>query len=182
MVFLFRTDWCIPKHLARFVFDDLPDGATRVQVFPHDTEGDVAEAQASAAPFFRATVRPMRWVPAFPFSLSWLRYVGLDAALVQPPLPAGQGSRGELPGTDRWCRVLPGQSTRRASLAWVDLRQKDDEDDDKDDDALAGGPPQHEHENFWPGLGRWQLGVKLEDCDIEFGEALYWEAPPASRL
>lgn len=165
------ADWCIPKHLARFAFDDLSDGSTRVQVFPHDTGDDAAETHASPSPFFRATIRPMRWVPSFPFSLSWLQYVGIDASLVQPPLPAGQGSQGELPGTDRWCQVQPGQSTKRASLAWVDMSQKDE-------DGVLAGP----HDNFWPGLGQWQLGVKLEDCDIEFGEALYWEAPPKPRL
>lgn len=85
---------------------------------------------------------------------------------MQPPLPSGNGVQDELPGTDKWCKILPGQSSRKASLAWVDMSQKDET-----------GALQAQHENFWPKLGRWQLGVKMEDCEIDFGEGTYWDAP-----
>ncbi|KAI0125627.1 hypothetical protein BJ170DRAFT_440463 [Xylariales sp. AK1849] len=161
-----RKNWNIPKHLARFEFDGLPDGATKIKVFTHDTTGDSAETRASETPFFQATFQPMRWVPSFPVSLGWLKYIGLDTSLVQPPLPEGKGSQGELPGTDRWCKILPAQSSKRTSLIWVDMSQKDEK-----------GQMHAENEHFWPGLGRWQYGVQMEDCDIDFGEGIYWDAP-----
>ncbi|KAI8944686.1 hypothetical protein F4801DRAFT_193319 [Xylaria longipes] len=163
-----RANWNIPKHLARFEWDDLDGGATGVRVYPHDTTGDSSESRPNNAPLFQATFKPMRWAPSFPFSLSWLQYLGLDPSLVQPPLPAGEGSQGELPGTDRWCKIAPSQSTKRASLAWADLSQKNEQGELTSSVA---------HDNFWPGLGRWQLALKLEDTAIEFGEGIYWDAP-----
>ncbi|KAK9771488.1 hypothetical protein SCAR479_11827 [Seiridium cardinale] len=161
-----RKNWNIPKHLAHFEFKDLPDGSTTIKVFPHDTDNDPAETKCSDVPFFQTKVKPMRWTPSFPASVSWLKYAGLDVSLVQPPLPEGTGSQGELPGTDKWCKILPGQDTRKASLAWVDMNQKDED-----------GTLHAQHENFWPGLGRWQIGVQMDDCDISFGEGVYWDAP-----
>ncbi|KAI3321991.1 hypothetical protein HD806DRAFT_536464 [Xylariaceae sp. AK1471] len=163
-----RTNWNIPKHLARFQWDDLADGATRVRVYPHDTSGDPSESRPSDVPLFQATFKPMRWTPSFPFSLSWLQYLGFDASLVQPPLPAGKGSQGELPGTDRWCRINPSQSSKHARLAWADLSQKDEQGE------LASSVA---HENFWPDLGRWQLAIKLDNADIQFGDGTYWQGP-----
>ncbi|KAI8635450.1 hypothetical protein F5Y19DRAFT_407830 [Xylariaceae sp. FL1651] len=122
-----RTNWNIPKHLARFEWEDLVDGATRVRVYPHDTTGDASESHPSDVPLFQATFKPMRWAPSFPFSLSWLQNLGFDLSLVQPPLPAGQGSQDELAGTDRWCKIIPEQSTKHARLAWADLSQKDEQ-------------------------------------------------------
>jgi hypothetical protein len=142
-------------------------------VFPNDTTGDVSEASPNDKPFFQATFKTMRWMPSFPFALSWLAYVGLDLTLGQPPLPEGKGSSSELPGTDRWCSVVPGQATKSASLGWVDMSQKND----KGVISTTVG-----HENFWPGLGRWQLGVKFENSDIEFGEGKYWDAPHTERI
>lgn len=160
------VDWNIPKHLARFDFNDLPDGSTKVSVYPHDTSDDLAEARASENPFFQATIQPLRWAPSFPLKLSWASYVGVDISLVQPPLPEGQGSQGELPGTDKWCQIIPGQATRQASLAWVDMSQRDEK-----------GVLYAKDEHFWPGIGRWQLGVKMENATIDFPEGKYWDTP-----
>ncbi|KAK7951353.1 uncharacterized protein PG986_007081 [Apiospora aurea] len=158
-----RKNWNIPKHLARFEFNDLLDGSTTVKVYPHDTTGDLAETQASESPFFQATIQPLKWAPSFPLSLNFLKYIGIDASLVQPPLPTGDGSQQELPGTEHWCKVSPGQKARKACIAWVDMSQKSEKE-----------VPRAGYENFWPGLGRWQLGLKMEDAEIEFGEPIYW--------
>ncbi|KAI1756535.1 hypothetical protein F4782DRAFT_537649 [Xylaria castorea] len=163
-----RTNWNIPKHLARFEWDGLDGGATAVRVYPHDTTGDSSESRPNNVPLFQATFKPMRWTPSFPFSLSWMQYLGLNASLVQPPLPAGEGSQGELPGTDRWCKIVPSQTTKRASLAWADLSQKNEQGELTSSVA---------HENFWPELGRWQLALQLDDATIDFGEGTYWDAP-----
>ncbi|KAI0160228.1 hypothetical protein GGR57DRAFT_411544 [Xylariaceae sp. FL1272] len=164
-----RTNWNIPKHLAKFEFEDLEGGVTKVRVYPHDTTGDITEAQPSKIPFFQATFQPIRWTPTFPFSTSWLKYLGFESSLVQPPLPALPNSKlGELPGTDRWCRINPLQVTKRASVGWTDLSQKNE----KGEIATSV-----KDENFWPDLGRWQLAVKLDDCEIGFGEGIYWGTP-----
>lgn len=160
------VDWNIPKHLARFKFQDLPDGSTNVKVFPHDSIDDRTEAHPSETPFFQASIKPWKWVPSFPVSLGWLKNIGMDISLVQPPLPEGGGSHSELPGTDRWCKILPVMSSPRAKLAWIDMSQRDSE-----------GALQAQYEHFWPGLGQWQLGVKMEDCVLDFPEGTHWHAP-----
>ncbi|KAI1333199.1 hypothetical protein F5Y16DRAFT_355069 [Xylariaceae sp. FL0255] len=163
-----RTNWNIPKHLARFEFEELAGGTTRVHVYPNDTAGDASESRPNSVPFFQATFQPMSWVPSFPVSLSWMKYVGFDASLVQPPLPSGPSSQGELPGTDRWCKITPRIKSRYARLAWADLSQKNEQ----------GVPATTvKDENFWPDIGRWQLAVVLDNADIDFGEGTHWETP-----
>jgi hypothetical protein len=162
------TDWNIPKHLASFEFKDNPDGSTLIKVFPHDVMGDESESAASTTPFFQATFTPVRYVPSFPMTTNLLKYVGVDVTLVQPPLPEGKGSQGELPGTDQWCSIVPGEHSRKTSLGWFDIRQQHDE--------VQSGTS-NRHENFWPKLGRWQMGVKMADADIEFPEGKHWDSP-----
>lgn len=153
------ADWNTPKHLARFDWHFGPGGAVTVKVYPHDTHGDASEAQPSAVPFFQATWAPIRFVPAFPFATGWVNRLGLNTTLVMPPLPRGQGSRGELPGTDAWCSLVPNQYSRRTRLGWFDIAQPEAADDD--------AAPEH-YPNFWPGLRRWQLGLKMENADLRF--------------
>ncbi|KAI0482577.1 hypothetical protein GGR56DRAFT_670437 [Xylariaceae sp. FL0804] len=206
-----RVNWNVPKHLARFEWAELPDGSTRVRVYPLEDDDDEGSGGGGGLgggggpprrrrrqrPLFQAAFRPVRWAPRFPLSSAWLRFVGVDASLVQPPLPRGPGSE-ELPGTDRWCRVVPSQSTRRCALGWLDLSQRPPQQQDGGDDErkeeeeevgeeeMVPGPSSAsassavEHENFWPRLGRWQLALKLEDAEIGFGEPEYWDAPRTS--
>ncbi|KXJ96056.1 hypothetical protein Micbo1qcDRAFT_158236 [Microdochium bolleyi] len=184
-----RTNWNIPKHLARFTFTTNPaDNSTTVEVFPHDTTASSAtpapssvstESQPSTVPFFRATFYPQRFVPSFPFSLSWFTNFGLDIGIVQPPLPENKdAAQGEIPGTDRWCKINPNQSTRRATIGWIDMQQKPDGVSGSSGSAQTTTSGQVEGcENFWPGMGRWQLAVKMEDAEIDFGHGTYWDAP-----
>ncbi|KAI1491852.1 hypothetical protein F5X96DRAFT_445792 [Biscogniauxia mediterranea] len=164
-----RKHWNIPKHLARFEWEDLPDGSTAVKVFPNDTTGDVLESRASDTPLVEAKFQRMRFLPKFPFSLGWFKYVGMDLAFVQPPLPEGRGSHNELPGTERWCRIAPVQSSKAAMLMWGDVTLRDEE-------ASTGSNTQKEMGVF-PGLGGLQLSVKLEDVDMELGAGEHWDAP-----
>ena len=160
------ADWNIPKHLAKFVWTKNVNGSTSVKVFPHDTSTDARETHASEVPIFQAAFTPTRFVPHFPVSTTLFKYLGVDVSLVQPPLPEGDGSQRELPGTEEWCKIVPFQSSRNACLGWFDLKQVDDE-----------GEQVGEHENFWPGLRRWSVGVKMEDADIEFPEGTHWDSP-----
>jgi hypothetical protein len=124
-----NADWSIPKHLAKFEWEETPQGTT-VKVYPHDldTESDPSESKPSAKPFFQATFKTMRFVPGFPLSLSLAKWVGLDTRIAHPPLPAGEGSLGELPGTGRWCRMEPRMAARRAHIGWMDMQQQDEVD------------------------------------------------------
>jgi len=162
-----RKNWNIPKHLASFEFKETPDGSTSIKVFHHNVPSDPTEASPSKSPLFQASFKPIPLVPSFPTSTNLLKYLGFDATLVQPPLPEGKdASQGELPGTDKWCAIVPGQYTRRATVGWMDLQQ---------------GQGETEFENFWPGMKRWHVGVRMEDAEITFGEGTYWD-PPKSQL
>ena len=86
-------------------------------------------------------------------------------ALAQPPLPEGkEASQGELPGTTEWVGLREyRESSRRGELVWVDMKQ--------------GEGQEGEYENFWPELGRWRLGIKLERGEAAFGVGERWEGP-----
>ena len=173
------TDWNIPKHLARFAFTDLPDNAVAIAVYPNDVGGSPSESVPSQVPVFSAIYKPIPYLPSFPISTSVAKYVGLDISLVQPPLPEGNGSAGELPGTQRWCQCLPLEYSQKTSLGWWDLKQGKANELDSllrgENDSRSGG--EVVHENFWPGFGRWRIGMKMEDATIEFPHGRYWDEP-----
>ncbi|KAL7934579.1 hypothetical protein V8C35DRAFT_279742 [Trichoderma chlorosporum] len=151
-----RTNWNAPKHLAKFVWDHHPDGSTTVQIFPHDDAANPDESQPSSRPFFTTTFKPMSLVPRFPFATSWVDHVGFNTTLVMPPLPAGNGSYGELPSTSRWISLVTKQYCSSSSVGWYDIAQAD------------GGEACGGHANFLPWLGRWQVGLKMKDADLTF--------------
>ena len=173
------TDWNIPKHLARFAFTNLPDAAVAIAVYPHDTHSSPSESLPSSTPIFSAIYKPIPYLPNFPLSTGMAKYVGMDISLVQPPLPEGNRSLEELPGTQRWCQSLPLEYSKKASIGWWDLKQGEAGEDDPllgraNDHGNGGGKG---YENFWPGLGRWRIGMKMEDATIEFPEGKYWDEP-----
>lgn len=162
-----RLNWNIPKHLASFEWKDLPDGSKQCKVFPHDTTGDATEASPSTTPLFQASFKTVPLVPAFPLSTKWFDYLGVNTALVQPPVP--QGPTPEVVGTEEWCRCPTVQSTSRAHVGWMDLNQRDE------DGKLTGL-----FENFWPGLGRWRLAVRMDNAILDIREGEHWRAPRAN--
>ncbi|PHH89506.1 hypothetical protein CDD83_5878 [Cordyceps sp. RAO-2017] len=158
-----RRNWNIPKHLAKFDWAQNQDGSVSVQVYPYDTTGDVQESFPSSTPFFQATLAPVGFLPSFPFSTKWADYIGFNTSLVMPPLPQGRGSRNELPGTDHWRSVSPRIDTQRASLVMFDLAQRNQQ-----------GEITGQYENFWPGLKRRKVGLKLNDATLSFPVADEW--------
>jgi len=102
---------------------------------------------------------------------------------VQPPLPKGNGSQGELPGTDKWCKILPVMYSKNASIGWWDLRKSIAPSDSGEEDGLmANGEVTAEdsasHLTFadWsPGIARWSLGVKMEDATVVFDAGTHWD-------
>ncbi|KFA49879.1 hypothetical protein S40293_01195 [Stachybotrys chartarum IBT 40293] len=166
-----RRNWGVPKHLARFDWATLPDGTTTVKVFPHDTiPSDTTESSPSPIPLFQASFRPrIPYIPRFPFATYWADYLGLSTTLVMPPLPENpHASLGEIPASDRWYAIEPKEYSRQTSLGWVDLDQGEHR-------------PREDCPNFWPGVGRWHLGVKMENATIDFGFPTdSWEVPKSS--
>ncbi|KAK3335860.1 hypothetical protein B0T19DRAFT_407734 [Cercophora scortea] len=167
-----RTNWNIPKHLARFEWTENQDGSTHIKVFPHDEPGpgqpyDATEARPCASPFFQCTIKPMKYLPSFPLSTNVMKLTGINMAMVHPPVPQGAGSAGELAGTDRWCEIDDFvQSSRAAHLSWVDMSQKGED-----------GKAPDEFDNFWPGMGRWVMAVTLADGDLALGAGKHWDTP-----
>lgn len=73
-------------------------------------------------------------------------------------------------------------STRKATLGWIDMSQHDRDvadDDDGDDDGGSNRNSGHgsdtKYDNFWPGMRRWNVAIKMENADIGFGEGLHWD-------
>lgn len=113
----------------------------------------------------------------------------MDLALVQPPLPVGKGENSRiLAGTEDegWCKVEPAEWSKKCRVGWWDLKQEGD--GDGEGQALLGGEGEggegeggegegedgERFENWWPGNGRWHLGVMMEDATIEFPVGERW--------
>jgi len=177
-----RLHWNIPKHLAKFSFTSPSLGTTKVEVFPHDTSNDPLGATPSHKAFFTATFSPIVCLPYFPFSTRVGRYAGLDFTLVQPPLPEGKSQGGELPGTKKWCKLLPLEYSRKACLGWWDMRQakaRSNDGTNSDGQSTDEEEPREgaysDFDNWWPGLSRWKIGIKMEDATVDFGGEVYWD-------
>jgi len=182
-----RKNWSIPKHLARFEFNSLPRGSTEIKIYPHDTSGDITEARAAKTPFFSAVFKPIQYIPHFPISWGIAAYVGLDITLVQPPLPKGNGSQGELPGTEKWCKILPVEYSNKASIGWWDLKKstapRDPGEELTEEDGLLanrdgvtiGDSASHLSFADWSSGIAWSLGVKMEEATIVFDVGSHWD-------
>ncbi|KAK3115862.1 hypothetical protein LTR53_004362 [Teratosphaeriaceae sp. CCFEE 6253] len=150
-----RRNWNIPKHLARFEFSappikkgESPPSSLTVSVYPHE------KSATSHLPFFRATLTPASWTPAFPLSTTWLP---LNMTFVQPPIPAGDDAI--LVGTDVWRSYEVVSRTSRARLMWVK--------NDQSQGVAADG--------FWPIVKPWSFGVFLEDATMDISTPSEWQ-------
>ena len=158
------------RHLARFSFtpaDASESSPVKVEVYRADP--------SSTQPFFSATIHPISYLPAFPMSSSWLSYLGISTCILQPPLPEGDPAD-LVVGTKDWKISNPILKSKRAKIVWIDMKQPDE--DWKNGEAAAG---QEEgdtlltkhgngHENWWPGMRRWHLGMICENATLELGE------------
>lgn len=166
-------DWNIPKHLAQFEWTE-SDGQTTVKVFPHDTTGDITESSPAAKPWFQTTFSPDGGLP---FSSDLSELAGIDITLVQPPLPSGpNASYGELPGTSEWAATVPGQTSDFTTLGSFDLYQPDggDTSGNVTGTIRTNAVGDEYFENFWPGMPRQNVGLKMERATITFGEPEKW--------
>ena len=179
------------RHLARFEFKALPEppytSATghpqppvTMSVFPPATD-DLTRNK----PFFTTTLKPLSYLPrsySFPFNSTWASYFGFSSHLVQPPLPSG--ATPEECGTNDWVKAKPELKSKTTRLVWWDMRQPQSEEGVEsneragatENDALlvadeATKSRQADRKTWWPSLGRWRIGLWLDDAVLQLGEA-----------
>lgn len=168
------VDWNIPKHVADFTWTTNPDTSLTITVHTH-THTHTQTHPEPHSPIFQTTFHASRIPhPAIPFSFSpaLFRALGLPTTLVQPPLP--RGDTPELVGTQRWRAVVPGMASRRCKVGWFDVRQEGE------GGAVGEEECEGEADAFWPGLGRWRIGVVLRDAEVTFGVPEEWDEPASS--
>lgn len=67
--------------------------------------------------------------------------------------------------------------SRAARVVWIDLRQPvkegrgEGEGEGEGDALLRSGENKSEGENWWPGGGRWRLGIWCQEAKLTLGEA-----------
>ena len=142
------------RHLAHFTFHPLSASSPlplKVTIYP--TTGNS----------FTFTIHPLPslFSFSFPFSSSWTSYLGLDGTIVQPPLPQGTGeSKNVEVGTQDWKASSPVLKSSKTRGCWVDMKQ----------DGTNGEEERAIVANWWPGLGRWKLGLWLDNAVMTLGE------------
>ncbi|KAK4541140.1 hypothetical protein LTR36_008214 [Oleoguttula mirabilis] len=155
-----RKNWNIPKHLARFEFScelvakgGKPSSQLTVSVFP--SESPAANAPETVVPFFHATLKPMNYVPAFPYPTKWTAAL-LSTTFVQPPLPTGEDEL--MCGTQSWKIFDAVAATPKARIIWVEA---------SGDDAV-------DRQGHWPDVKPWSIGLWLEDATLDIPAPEEW--------
>ncbi|KAL9098179.1 MAG: hypothetical protein Q9163_006111 [Psora crenata] len=157
-----RMNWNIPKHLARFEFTHMnPKSPLPLKIEVFDP--------SSSHPFFTSTVHPTSYTPAFPFSSNWLRYLGLPTQFLQPPLPTGTPPEVEV-GTKTWLRGQPTIESKKCKVIWWDMRQPPEDRQVANPGENEGGTLVKGENNWWPGMGRWRLGMVCDEATLEIGK------------
>lgn len=175
--------WNQPKHLARFDWTSNADGSESVKVYPFDTESDASESKPSTKPWFQMTYSPLLpekaeidllginlgldLNPAVPFSTDLYSLLGINATLVQPPVPRGNDSFGALVESGTyWKSVEPGQYSDKTSVGTMNLDQSGTDGEETGVNAVGD----EWYEAFWPGLLKTSVALKMEDSTITFGK------------
>lgn len=79
--------------------------------------------------------------------------------LLQPPLPEGKDKEIE-PGTEEFLKTEGDIFSKSAKIVWFDMKQPGG--GKKGDDGK-------DRKNWWPGLGRWHLGIWLKEAELNLG-------------
>lgn len=164
-----RQNWNIPKHMARFEFTNLANGAEqqsllsnrgqdqqdhfRVEVFANDPQAN--------KPFFCATLTALRLpLPYLPFSSTWLTKLGINPPLLQPPLP--KGSAPEECATQDWKRSVAKLSSSRISAMWCEMNLLQEGRVEGASALLPGDTGK-----WW---AKWLIALKMEDATLGIGQ------------
>jgi hypothetical protein len=111
-------------------------------------------------------------IPAIPLPLNTdiLTYLGIYPWLGQPPLPAGNGSYNELPGTTHWAETLLGTSSNYTQTGVINLDQGAGDNTGNGYNAVGD----EFYPNFWPLLPQLNVGVKLTQAIVSFPVPETW--------
>ncbi len=87
-----------------------------------------------------------------------------------------------MPGTDKWCKILPVEYSKDASIGWWDLRKSTAPSGSGEEELTGNGAVTAEdsasHLTFadWsPGIAKWSLGLKMENATVVFDAGTHWD-------
>ena len=124
-------------------------------------------ASENTAPFFTATIHPTTYTPTFSFNSAWQGYLGLPTRCLQPPLPTGTPAHLEV-GSEVWMRSTPVLRSKRCRVVWFDMQQSQNgEGTVSGTNESNARSKRKDADNWWPGIGRWRLGMSCEDATLE---------------
>lgn len=142
-----------------------------MKIYPFDTQNDPNESGPSKLPWFQAKFSPALPIAIpIPVSTDLFKYLGISPTLGQPPLPAGNGSYDELPGTSQWAETLLGMQSDYPTPGIIDLNQGTGDNVGNGYNAVGD----EFYSNFWPGLARFNVAVKLEQTTVSFPVPEKW--------
>jgi hypothetical protein len=97
--------------------------------------------------------------------------LGIGPLLGQPPLPAGNGSYGELPGTTQWAETALGAASNCPTSGIMDLAQNGGDEVGSTGFNAVGD---EYFADFWPGLTRFNVAVRLDNATVSFPVPEKW--------
>ena len=74
-------------------------------------------------------------------------------------------------GTNEWMRLSPIQRSKKCRIIWLDMEQPRKRSAAAKGEQQSNTPSKECKEDYWwPGFGRWRLGMSCEDLTLELGE------------
>lgn len=120
------------------------------------------------------TFKPLTPSVPLPVNTDLFQFLGLSPKLNQAPLPAGQGSYDELPGTTEWADTALGTKSDTSLIGVFDMDQGAG---DQVGNTGVNAVGDEFYPNFWPGVPRFPVGVKMQNAEISFPVAEKWTLP-----
>ena len=73
--------------------------------------------------------------------------------------------------------LSPVIKSKKTRIVWLDMEQRQMGDDANEGAIKKNVPSQHEESvnNWWPGMGKWRLGISCEDAVLELGHPELFE-------
>ncbi|GIZ38210.1 hypothetical protein CKM354_000163300 [Cercospora kikuchii] len=112
--------------------------------------------------------------PQIPFTTDLFKLLGINATLIQPPVPAGKDKFGALvPSTPEgaWKAIDPLQESSQTTVGSINLNQRGGDGEEEGVNAVGD----EYYDNFWPGLPVVNVALKLKDAKIVFGAPEVWQ-------
>jgi len=106
-----------------------------------------------------------------PLNTNILTYLGIYPWLGQAPLPAGNGSYDELPGTTHWAKTLLGTTSNYTQTGIINMDQGAGDNTGNGYNAVGD----EFYPNFWPLLPQLNFGVKLTQAIVSFPVPETWD-------